>query len=366
MSSIGGSTSFRPRTTRRHFIGAAVAGVAGGILGTFDVVPPGRAVAAAGGALTITSFGGTFQKTVESEVVVPFERQFGARVSIVTGTSVNTLSRLETAKGHPDIDVAFMDLAPMYIARRRHLLQKLDLSKIPSARLLYPVAVDREGYWLGELIAMTGIAYNTDKVKVAPNSWLDLWDPAFKGHVAIPDVAQTAGYEFLVEAARLHGGGETNIDPGFEAIKKLKPSIVSIYKDPDGISQLLTSGDAWVGPWYNDRFNQLKKAGAPVGFVKPKEGAIAIVSTMSVPAGAPNPELAMRFIDFFLSTPIETAWANRMQEGPTNWEARLSAALSSAEIPHGTDVGKLISLDMNTVSQRLPDWISRWQREIVG
>jgi len=203
-------------------------------------------------------------------------------------------------------------------------------------------------------------------VKVSPRSWLDLWQPGFKGHVAIPDVAQTAGYEFLAEVARLHGGSEQTIDPGFEAIKKLKPSIVNIYKDPDGLSRLLTSGEAWIGPWYNDRFNQLKKAGAPVAFVQPKEGAVAIISTMSVPVGAPNPDLAMRFINFFLSTPIEGAWANEMQEGPTNREVMLSAALSSAAIPHGEGVSKLVSLDMGTISQRLPDWISRWQREITG
>lgn len=348
---------------RREFLCSGVAMVGAAALG--PVLTPATATAQSR-KLTITSFGGTFQKAVESEIVAPFQTQMKCEVSVVTGVSTKVVSMLATANGHPGIDVAYMDLAPMYIAKRRHLLQKLDMAKIPNAKLIYPIAIGKDGYWIGSLMAMTGIAYNTQYVKTPPTSWLDLWQPQYKGHVALPAITQTAGYEFLAEVARLHGGGEKNIAPGFEAIKRLRPSVVAYYKDPDGMARLLTSGEAWLGPWYNDRFSQLKKAGAPVGFVRPKEGAIAIISTLSVPAGAPDADLAMQYINFSISTPIQAAWDKQMAEGPTNRDVRLPPDIA-AGVPYGEKVvGSLIALDQETISEELPNWISRWEREITG
>ncbi|MGH7069796.1 MAG: ABC transporter substrate-binding protein [Acetobacteraceae bacterium] len=324
--------------------------------------------AAAPRSLTITSFGGTFQKTVQKDVVAPFEKAANCEVSIVTAVSTVVASRLSAANGHPGIDVAYMDQAPMYIVKHRNLLQKLDLAKIPNAKRIYPIAIDKAGYWIGSLIAMTGLAYNTEKLKTPPASWLDLWKPEYKGHVALPDITQTAGYEFLVEIARLHGGSAKHIEPGFKAIKELSPSVVTYYKAPDAMARLLTSGEAWLGPWYNDRFNQLKKAGAPVGFVRPKEGAIAIISTLSVPRGAPDPDLAMRYIDFAISASIQGAWDQDMEEGPTNRDVVLPPSMvASSVLPYGAKVvGSLVALDQETISVELPNWISRWEREITG
>ncbi|MGH7069802.1 MAG: ABC transporter substrate-binding protein [Acetobacteraceae bacterium] len=323
---------------------------------------------AASRSLTVTSFGGTFQQAEHKEIVVPFEKAENCRVSVVTAVSTRVASMLLAANGHPGLDVVDMNQAPMYIVKRHNLLQKLDLEKIPNAKRIYPIAIDKEGYWIGSFIATTGLAYNTEKLKTPPTSWLDLWKPEYKGHVALPDITQGAGYEFLVEIARLHGGSAKDIDPGFKAIKELSPSVVTYYKEPDAMSRLLTSGEAWLGPWYNDRFNQLKHAGAPVGFVRPKEGAIALIGALCVPVGAPDPDLAMRYINFAIGARTQGAFDQDMGEAPTNRDVVLPPSMAASNmLPYGAKVVEsLVALDQETISAELPNWISRWEREITG
>src|SRR5260370_7286454 len=93
------------------------------------------------------------------------------------------------------------------------------------------------------MFAGTIITYNTNLVKTPPTSWADLWKPSFKGKLAIPDISGTSGQQFLMAAARLNGGSVENIDPGFEAIKKLKPNIQMMYTQPDQIIPLFEPAD---------------------------------------------------------------------------------------------------------------------------
>ena len=48
-----------------------------------------------------------------------------------------------------------------------------------------------------------GIAYRTDMVDRPPKSWKDLWEPAYKGKLIIPDINAVGIWEMLVISARL-------------------------------------------------------------------------------------------------------------------------------------------------------------------
>lgn len=322
-----------------------------------------------GNTLKINSFGGTFQEAVDQVVASGFESKYGATVSITTAISTEALTQLKSSpENNPALDVAYMDLAPIYQARAAGLLQPMDESKIPSLKDIHPVAADPERYWVAELVSMTGIAYNTEKVKNPPTSWNDLWDPQYEGRVAISDVAGTAGYQFLVQTARLNGGSETDIDPGFTALQKLKPNLAAIYKTPDEMSRLLSSGEAWLGPWYADRLSSLKRDGAPVAFVTPEEGAIAVLSAMCIPKGTKVLDLAHDYIDYQLSPAVNKEFITTIAEGPTNSKVKLDKAfLDENYIPYGPEaIGNLVSLDNEAISKSLSDWITRWQSEVAN
>lgn len=319
------------------------------------------------GTLNINSFGGSFQSAVEKTVVKPFESKYGATVNVTTALSSDALTQLKASnKGTPALDVAYMDLAPIYQAISSGLLQKFDRSKLPALSDMYSLAVDKNGYWIAELVAMTGIAYNTDKIKTPPTSWQDLWNPEYSGHVAISDISGTCGYQFLVEAAKLNGGSETNIDPGFTALKKLKPHLASIYKTPDEAVQLLTSGEAWLGVAYSDRTSAAKASGAPIAFAQPKEGAIAVLSCMTIPAGTQRATLAHQLMNEQISTKVNQNFVTAVAEGPTNSKVKLSKSFLDANyVPYGVQtINSLINYDYSVIARQLSDWTTRFGTDI--
>ena len=70
----------------------------------------------------------------------------------------------------------------------------------------------------------TGFMYNTKVFKekgwAAPTSWNDLKDPKFKKLLVIPPINNTYGLYTLMMYARMNGGGEKNIEPGFKVMKE--------------------------------------------------------------------------------------------------------------------------------------------------
>lgn len=325
---------------------------------------PGEDGGSAG--LSVNAFGGVWQEALEEIVIAPYEEETGTGVSVTTAISSEALTQLR-ADGSA-FDVAYMDLAVIEQAKEADLLQPLDLDSIPNSEELYPLAVDENGYWVAELTSMTGIAYNTETISTPPTSWADLWNEEYEGRVAISNVAGTVGYQFLVQAAMLNGGDENDIDPGFEAIQELQPNIVSIYNTPDEMSRLLTSGEAWLGPWYADRTGALKASGAPVEFLEPEEGAIAVVSAMVIPAEAMNVEGAHDYIDFQLAAEVNSAFVQATGTGPTNRNVELPAEyLEENYVPYGDEqIESLQVYDSGAISEHLSEWIERWNTEVAG
>src|SRR5439155_307489 len=121
--------------------------------------------------------------------------------------------------------------------------------------------------------------------------------PSFKGKLAIPDISGTSGQQFLMAAARLNGGSIENIDPGFEAIKKLKPNVQMMYTQPDQIIPLFERGDIAVAVWYTDRTGAAAAKGVPVAASYPKEGAIGVdpsLASASPAVSGAAPALSVR------------------------------------------------------------------------
>ena len=213
----------------------------------------GLALPASGEELVVATFGGTFVDNSKKCHATAFEKATGASVKYVLGSSVQTMAKLRAAGARADFDVAYMDSQIVKQAKAEGLLQPLETAKIEHWNDLYDASRDKDGYWVSMMFAGTIITYNTNLVKTPPTSWADLWKPEWKGKLAIPDISGTSGQQFLMAAARLNGGSVENIEPGFEAIKKLKPNIQMMYTQPDQIIPLFERGDIALAVWYTDR-----------------------------------------------------------------------------------------------------------------
>lgn len=314
--------------------------------------------------LVVSSYGGSFADNTKTCRVAGFEKQTGAKVTVVVGTSVETLAKLRAQKGSPQIDVAYMDEVVAVQAKAEGLLEKMDYGKLSNFRDIYPSAVDKDGMMVAQMYAATILAYNPKVIRTQPTSWNDLWNPAYKGKIALSDITGTAGVQFLIAAAHLRGGALQNLDPGFKAIKELMPGVVNLYTHADQLVSLLERGDVVLAPWYHDRIGAAAAKGVPVAASYPKEGGVGILPMVQIVKGSKKLDLAHKYINYLLSEESQQCFAEKQFAGPVNRKVKLDPKLAEV-VPYGPAIEKLYFPDVSYIAANRPAWTERWNKEIV-
>src|SRR3984893_16043913 len=239
--------------------------------------------------LYVAGYGGSFEKTIRDEVIPAFEKANGVKVEYVAGTSTDTLAKLQAQKGNQQIDVAIVDDGPMYQAVALGFCR--DLAKAPIYDDIYDVAKFSSNKAVGLGMVGTGIMYSKkafdDNKWPAPTSWEDLKDKKFAKKLVIPPLNNSYGLHALVMMARLRGGGERDIDPGFKAFRdEVGPNVLVYEPSPGKMTELFQSGQALIAVWGSGRAKALADTGFPAAFVYPKEGGIALGVAACPIAGA--------------------------------------------------------------------------------
>lgn len=315
-----------------------------------------------GRTLVVGIWGGPQEELVREHVVKPFEEMTGASVELILGGSSDRFARIYAELDNPTMDVVYLGLDQTMQAAADGVIQPPNPDGVPEYNNLYPQAQATGGY--GVAFMSIGIMYNTDFIDSPPTSWLDMWKPEYAGKVAPFVFPGTQGTAFLNMAARVHGGNESNIDPGFEAIKKLKP-FPAILSGVDETNLGFQQGDIWMAPQIDGLVQTFKEEGGPVDFVIPKEGAPLAINSAAITMNSQNTDLAEIFINIHLGQNNQEAYAKELYYAPTNKTVQLDADLAS-KMPYGEEeVNQLLVLDSMTITANATEWAERWNREIL-
>lgn len=325
-------------------------------------------VAHAETTLYVGGYGGAWEKLFKDKLIPQFEkRENGVKVVYVAENSTDTLAKLQAQRGRQELSVAMVDDGPMYQAVGQGLCAPVD--QAGPVKDLYPVARMQGDRSIGFGVVATGLAYNKDVFAkhgwAPPTSWNDLTDPKYRERVVVPPISNGYGLLTLLMMARLNGGSENNMDPGFQVMtKKVAPNVLTWEPSPGKMAQMLQTGDAALAVWGNGRVQDVINQGAPVGFVYPKEGAVALISAVCPVAGAPQPALAQRFVQFVVSPEVQTLLATDVGSGPVNKTVTLPPAIA-AKVVSGPDKMKmLIAPDYQVINAKRAEWTARWDRSV--
>jgi len=344
------------RTSRRRLL-AGGAAIAGTLVGGF----PGL-VRAQNRTIVTTLFGGIYERNYRKTVLEPFTARTGTQFVIRYGSPTEWLTNAIANKDHPEIDLPFLALpVAMRAIKIPDLFMDLTPAQIPNLAKIDPLfydAYDRKA--VGFNYVENGLAYRTDKVSQPPRSWKDLWEPRFRGQLLLPDLAGGYLYELVVIAAKLHGGSETNLEPGFAALKALAPHVYRWFRSPNEAMSLLQRGEASVASIGSSRAYALKDGGAPVEFVVPTEGAPVGILSFHIPLKARNRELLLEFVNFALSTEAQTAFGNAMVSGVGNKEVRLAPPVAARVVP----LNRLLRLNWQEIAPRMNEIAERMRRDV--
>lgn len=317
--------------------------------------------------LYVGGSGGSTEKLFKEKIIPPFEARTGAKVVYVPGNSTDILAKVRAQQGKQELSVALIDDGPMSQAVGLGLCAPLEDG--PVYQELYPNAKMIGGKSIGTGFIATGLGYNKEVFArngwAAPTSWNDLTDPKFKGKVSIPPITNGYGLLTLVMMARLNGGGEANIDPGFDAIvKKVAPNVLAWEPSPGKMAQMMQTGEAPLVVWGNGRVLSVADQGAPVEFVYPKEGAIVIMTAACPVAGAPQPKLAQQFVQHMVSAEVQAMLATGVGFGPVNKNAKLAPEIEKRVVFGPEQVSKLISPNYDIINVKRAEWTQRWNRAV--
>ncbi|NNE63947.1 MAG: extracellular solute-binding protein, partial [Gammaproteobacteria bacterium] len=183
--------------------------------------------------------------------------------------------------------------------------------------------------------------------------------------VVVPPITNGYGLLALIMQAKLNGGGETNIDPGFEAmIDRIGPNVLTYEPSSGKLSELFQSGDVALAVWGSSRAKALAGTGFPAGFVYPKEGAVALMAAVCPVVDSDVPDLAQSFIRYLVSAEVQAKLAEATGFGPVNKNTKLSPELENS-VPFGPEkVGKMVSVDYSIVNKQRQEWTKRWNRQV--
>jgi putative spermidine/putrescine transport system substrate-binding protein len=316
--------------------------------------------------LYVAAYGGSFEQAMRKDIIPPFEKQYGVKIEYVAGNSTDTLAKLQAQKGNQQIDVAIVDDGPMYQAIALGFCR--ELSRAPVYGDVYDLMKFASNKAVGLGMVGTGIMYSKQAFEEnkwpAPTSWEDLKDPKFVKKLVIPPLNNSYGLHTLVMMAKLRGGGERNIDPGFKAIKdEINPNVLVYEPSPGKMTELFQSGQAVIAVWGSGRAKALADTGFPSAFIYPKEGGLALgIAGCAIAGGKEQPE-ADTFIQFLLTPEMQLALAKGAGFGPANKTVALQPE-DRVGLPYGDDVKKLIAVDWDVINPVRDAWNRRWTREV--
>ena len=315
--------------------------------------------------IVFATFTGSWEEA-HRDVLVPAYRKATSNAEIVLDPmlSVDQIAKVTAARANPPIDVMLHDPGPALVAIGNDLTEPYPVDKSTYYKDLIAEAQDPAGPAI--FFQTVGLTYNPDKIKKPPTSWEDLWKPEFKGKVGITNLNSTLGTGFLVEIARMHGGSEANVDPGFKAIEALKPSISAVASNPGQLATLFQQGQIDISPGNFNAIQIMKARGVAVEFVAPKEKAIAFKTTIHIVKNSPNRELAFKLIEAALTPEVQTTLMNPPYLiVPTNSKVTMGGEIARVLAKDTAELKqKFVFQDWKKINEQRSAWIERFNREI--
>ena len=295
----------------------------------------------------------------------PFQALCGCKLVVETGNSVERLAKMEANKANPVVDLAVVSMADALSASRAGLIDKIDTSKLTNFNKLYDIAKDPngDGMSVGYTFYATSIAYRSDKMKI--ESWADLLKPEYASHIAWPNVTTNQGPPALYMLGQALGKDTPDLKAAIEAVGEKKDEIVTFYEKSSQLVQLMKQEEIWAAPIGRFTWAPFTKLGLPVEWATPKEGQTGGMNVMIMPKGGKNAELALQFMDFWLSTEIQTKLAEKFIDSPANRDVKVSDEIAG-NLTYGEETAKSLKLIPSAVAlDNRAGWIKSWN-ETVG
>lgn len=284
-------------------------------------------------------------ESIESEFGNNFEKWYQAQTGRtvktdwrdVGGTSSNYRFIESEFKRVPEgigIDIFFGGGTDSYLRLAEldllasHKLPDTQLAQIPQSYHGIPV-YDANHRWYGAALSSFGIMYNDqlrEMLKLPKaTKWEDLGDIALINNIGAADPRESGSAHMMYEIILQTHGWEK----GFALLTKLGGNVKKFSAGANVIPRDVGAGQVIYGlaiDFY--AYSQIAALGPEkIKYVLPTDGTVVNPDSIAILKGAPNMEIAKKFIEFVLSEQAQKLWMLRDtdDEGP-KWKGGLNRA----------------------------------------
>ena len=323
--------------SRRRFIQSTGAIGAATLLGGFPMILR----AASPTVLRITGWGGKWETIVNTQIYPPFEKEFNCKIEIDQAFPFGP-KLLSSSKTKPIYDVLHCNSNEQWQALEAGFVEeKIDPKKVPNINDVYPYAVSDKIVGVSVFTSAIGFGYRTDKISTAPTSWKDIWDKKYANVRATYIITNSLGSCFVMMAGKVFGKGLQDMDAAFKAMEELRP--IKQVDFTGTMEKQLLSGEVHIGVIHDSAI--WRHPTAPVSWVAPKEGVLALEQVYSVTKGSDKKELAYAFINYMLSPKVQKIMVEGLWYSPSNKKVTLAPEYASRLFATEEKVKQLIQVD---------------------
>ena len=289
-----------------------------GAVATFAALLLGSLPAEAQQTLTISSWGGAYQKAQREAWFDVVEKELGIKIKEDTTSGIADV-RAQVASGRPTWDLVQQGNYTCAILDKEGKVEKLDRA-ILAMEGISP-NMKGEG-WISNLVYSAALAWNDAKYKEKkPEKWADLWDvKTFPGGRTM-----RRSPVYNLEAALIADGVPMDklypldVDRALKKLKEIKKDVTVWWASGAQSAQVLKDGEVDMALIWNGRAEALAKEGAKVGITLNQQ--ILLTDCWIVPKGAQNKDLAMKAIAIMMRPEVQARIALYINYGPANIKA---------------------------------------------
>lgn len=269
---------------------------------------------------------------LNDEMLAAFEEATGIKANYTPyGTNDELLNQLRANNGAGfDIIWPTVDRVPNYV--EFELIQPLDEAKIEVAKCLpsawensakFGAVVDGKRYQVPTDWGTEALAFDKEQapLEYGTASYGDIWKEEMAGKATVRGHSSLVGLGLWLEAEGklprplldAFASPEAQVEIFdvilAEAIAR-KGNIVQFWSNENEAQGAFRVNGAAIGQTWDSTGAALAKEGLPVGFIAPKEGALAWMEGVSIPSGAENIDQAYAFINWFLTPEAGAMYSN--------------------------------------------------------
>ncbi|WP_213880900.1 extracellular solute-binding protein [Pseudomonas sp. dw_358] len=260
----------------------------------------------------------------DADLVARFEQRYKVKVEVTLVGSDEALRNKMAEDRGGNFDVLAANTAEVHRYADQGLLQPLKPEQIPHTAnqltrfrdysRIPDLVVAQHLYAIPYAWSDMGLIYDRQQFKQPPDSISSMWDPKYQGRVL---AFNTSNHNFSLASLSL--GGDPFHIPSAEFARvsdrliELRRNVLTFYSLPEEAADLFRRHRVALlfANYGRQQLKQLRDAGADVGYVIPREGALAWLDCWAISRGAKDTRLASEWIDYMLEPQVSEALSTR-------------------------------------------------------